>query len=158
MYTLRIKVVNEVLNCYYQPSINRPAYEGDSGIDLYCPVNYEIPCNTTYLLDLGIQCEMIDNRTGQNVSYYLYPRSSISKKNLILHNSIGIIDAMYRGNIKAPLRCISNAMRTDWAEAISIGERYVQICAPNLAPINIEIVTSLSTTERGDKGFGSSGK
>lgn len=159
MYLLRIKVLSEVIREFYEKAT--VAYEGDSGIDLYCPEIHEIPQNTTYLLDLQIQCEMIESDTGKLVSYYLYPRSSLSKKHLIMHNSVGIIDSMYRGNLKVPLRCLPFVPTNEYdpnVEHILFGERYVQICAPNLGPIKIELVNELSKTIRGDKGFGSSGK
>ena len=88
----------------------------------------------------------------KNSSYYLYPRSSISKTGLMLANSTGIIDAGYRGNIIA-------AFYNNNKEPYTIKPltRLVQICAPNLENINIKIVDSLSDTIRGENGFGSTG-
>jgi dUTP pyrophosphatase len=88
----------------------------------------------------------------------LYPRSSISKTNLRLANSVGIIDAGYRGHIMAVFDINNN-------NNIYVGkayERYVQICAPGLIPITVEIVNSIEElgekTERGEGGFGSTGQ
>ena len=77
----------------------------DSGFDLYCDDNYTItgdkPC---HFIDLKINCAMMNTTTGRYVGYYLYPRSSFSKKRLIMGNHTGIIDSGYRGNIKGAVR------------------------------------------------------
>ena len=61
-------------------------HDGDSGIDLYCPETITIMPGTLHKIDMKIQCEMISD--DKNVSYYLYPRSSI-KINTILGLSSG---------------------------------------------------------------------
>lgn len=94
-----------------------------------------------------------------NTGYYMYPRSSISKTRLRLANSVGIIDAGYRGHIMAMLDVIGN---TDTDYEGKAYERYIQICAPGLIPITVEIVDKIESlgekTERGQGGFGSTGK
>ena len=109
--TLRIKPTNEIAREFY--SNHKQYHEGDSGLDLYILEDVEISLGETKFIDLGIQCEMIENSlyhirdssvTTKNVSYYLYPRSSFSKYPLILGNHTGIIDAKYRGNIKAAVK------------------------------------------------------
>ena len=154
MYILKIKVLDPTLIEKYQSA--KVAYDGDCGIDLYCPDTVTIPVNSTHLLDLKIQCEMIDSETMKNVSYYLYPRSSIYKSNFMMHNSVGIIDSKYRGNIKVPLRCCYNDSNNT-SETTAIGKCYVQICGPTLGEISVELVNELSSTVRGERGFGSSG-
>jgi dUTP pyrophosphatase len=81
-----------------------------------------------------------------NVSYYLYPRSSISSTSMILKNSVGIIDAGYRGNLKAKVSSEQVAEK---------GSRYFQICAPDLKPIRVKVVDELTSTTRNTGGFGS---
>ena len=85
----------------------------------------------------------------------MYPRSSISKTQLRLANSTGIIDAGYRGNLMAMFDVEESHTGTKF-------DRYIQICAPSLVPIIVEIVDSLEDlgeeTERGTGGFGSTGK
>lgn len=88
-----------------------------------------------------------------NVSYKLYPRSSICNTPLILSNSTGIIDAGYRGEIGV---CFDNIYETDFT--FKKGDRIAQICLPILKPFNIEVVDKLSTSSRGKGGFGSTGK
>ena len=113
MKLLLIKPLNEkALNYYESHSSYHP---GDSGIDLFVLEDVVISPGETKLIDLGIQCEMLDlsdyplpyKPGSRNCSYYLYPRSSISTKTpLVLANSTGIIDAGYRGNIMAAVKYV----------------------------------------------------
>ena len=126
---------------------------GDSGLDLFCPEDIIIGPGETMKIDLQIQCEALhDNIENNNVSYYLYPRSSIIKTPLRLANSIGIIDAGYRGNIIA---CVDNIKNYEFK--IEKGSRLFQICGPALEPIEIRVVNELSNSQRGSGGFGSTG-
>lgn len=87
-----------------------------------------------------------------NCSYYLYPRSSISKTPLRMSNSTGIIDAGYRGEIIAK---VDNLSSEDYT--LKRGARLFQICDASLDPIELDIVDALSDTTRGIGGFGSTG-
>ena len=108
--------------------------------------------NSTKLIDLGIKCEAFDD-DGNPLSYYLRARSSISKTPMRLANAVGVIDSGYRGNIKAAL---DNIRDEDYT--IKKGSRLVQICSPTLSPITVCIVDKVSETDRGEGGFGSTGK
>ena len=100
--------------------------------------------------------------------FYLYPRSSISKTRMRLANSVGIIDAGYRGDLIAAVDTIGLFGSTDiwhvWKETLSPikkYDRYFQVCAPDLSPFLVHIVEreeELSPpTTRGHGGFGSTG-
>ena len=86
----------------------------------------------------------------------MYPRSSISKSNIRLANNVGIIDAGYRGHLMGMFDVI-------YVDETNINklDRHIQICAPGLVPIIVEIVNSKEDlgekTARGDGGFGSTG-
>lgn len=128
-------------------------HDGDAGIDLMTPVEKACSSFNTETINFEIRCEMVD-RENKNVSYFLYPRSSISKTPLMMANSVGIIDAGYRGNIMAKVR----NMEPDTLYRILTHEKLFQICAPDLKPVRVEIVESLSETSRGEGGFGSTNK
>ena len=150
-YLLRIKVVSndERIKDFY---CNFHSHHiGDSGIDLIYYTDIMTKQFKVATLDFGIQCEMIDMETREFVSYYLVPRSSISKTPYQLANSIGIIDAGYRGNLMAKVRCFED-------NGILQAGSYFQIIAPDLKPIKINIVNELSSTTRNDGGFGSTDK
>lgn len=135
-----------------------------SGLDIIMPENITIPAKSYgFKIKLGIACEPIKiyNMDGNNepgyktarCGYYLYPRSSLSKTPLRLANSVGIIDSSYRGEIMA---AVDNISEEDFE--IKQGERLFQLCSPTLEPINFIIADELTETDRGEGGFGSTGK
>jgi dUTP pyrophosphatase len=120
-------------------------------------------------LDLQVCCSArmyLDSGKNFNTGYYMYPRSSLSKTQLRLANSVGIIDAGYRGHLMGMFDvvnidpCKKNDMEADYCG--NVYDRYLQICAPGLVPIIVEIVNSKQDlgdeTERGEGGFGSTGR
>ena len=91
---------------------------------------------------------------GEACGYYLYPRSSTGTKTpLRLANSVGIIDAGYRGEIKG----IVDNLDKGQDYCIRAGTRLFQLCSPVLGPISFEMANTLSETARGEGGFGSTG-
>ena len=151
MIDLRIKILDDDSNLYPFYNDWDPNHDGDSGLDLYCPDQIIIKSGETHLIKMGIACEMTDEYLP--ISYMLVPRSSISKTPLRMANSIGIIDAGYRGEIMA---AVDN--RGDKDYMIVPGQRLFQIVHPTLCPFNVGVVDKLSETDRGDGGFGSTGK
>jgi len=157
---LMIKPLNDYLKEKYS---NHSTYNNeDSGIDLFCPNTITIEPGETKKIDLEIQCELHgyypDVNTNHfnlvNLPYYLYPRSSMgSNTPLRLANSVGIIDAGYRGNICAVVDNIKN-----YSYTINEGDRLFQICASDLMPLEFNVVNELSSSGRGVNGFGSSGR
>jgi len=141
----------------------------DSGVDMFCNEEVSLSPGDTKLIGLGVKCKMIQTDTNQSVGYYLYSRSSICKTPLRLANSVGIIDADYRGEIKAPFTNTPNIANyindfsigedaiTKYTFNIKKGSRYTQICSPDLSPFSIKFVESLDMTTRGSGGFGSTG-
>ena len=129
------------------------AYIGDAGIDLFVTKDETVHQGAIgYKIALDIACELIDSRTNENYSYYLYPRSSIVKTPLRLANSVGIIDSKYRHMIIASVDNISEA-----PFRLEKGMRLFQLCTPDLRSVRAVIVDQLSESSRGS-GFGSSGK
>lgn len=135
----------------------------DAGFDLFCPEKKDIHYNKRNMIDLQIKCAMYKNINCINgpvkryIGYYMYPRSSISKTCIRLANSIGIIDSGYRGNICA---AVDNINDHEVATTLK-HQRYFQICSPTLEPLIVELVDSVDlfeSTNRGEGGFGSTGK
>jgi len=83
------------------------------------------------------------------------PRSGISKTNWVLANSIGIIDADYRGEWKAVFRCLGEM--TDGPFPFGIGDRCAQIYFEEVQDAEFIETDELSDTTRGTGGFGSTG-
>ena len=82
--------------------------------------------------------------------YLLMARSSISKTPLRLSNSVGLIDAGYRGEIMAAVDNIK-----DFSFSLEKGQRLFQLVSMNGDAIHFELVDTLSKTSRGEGGFGS---
>lgn len=133
--------------------LNNP-YTVDAGFDLISPET-EIICTRGEVnkVNFQIKCmaKTVLNNRAFNTGYYLYPRSSVIKTPLRLANSVGIIDAGYRGNIIGAFDCFSDIY------SIQPFTRIAQICSPNMLPIVVELVDALDETERGEGGFGSTG-
>lgn len=149
MIHLKVKILEGGIKSHYNDWDS--IHDGDAGVDLYCPDQLIIEPGETHLIKMGIACEMNDDYLP--TSYMLVPRSSISKTPLRMSNSIGIIDAGYRGEIMA---AVDNIGKEDYM--VTPGQRLFQIVHPTLYPINVSVVDELSDTERGDGGFGSTGK
>ena len=147
--------VSDFYNLYKE---HKQPYEGDAGLDLFIPEEIIIEpnaCGAT--IDLKIQCEaFVDESKEKNCWYYLMPRSSISKTPLRMSNSIGVIDAGYRGNLIAKVDNMK-----DEPFIIKAGTKLFQIvpaiATPDNMRIKFELVNKLSETSRGNQGFGSSG-
>ncbi len=143
---LLIKTLNAKANKFY--SNHGHFHKGDAGLDLYVLEDITFKSGETKLIKLGISCEPVNG-----VAYFLFPRSSISKTPLRLSNSIGLIDAGYRGEIMASCDNIK-----DITFIAKEGDRLFQIVAANCSPISYELVDELTETTRGTGGFGSTGK
>jgi dUTP pyrophosphatase len=132
------------------PNAVIPTYskEGDAGMDL---VATKILSDTTFDITYGIDLAM---EIPNGFVGLVFPRSSIRKYDLILSNSVGVIDSGYRGEIQATFK------KTNGLDSISynIGDRIAQIMIIPHPPIEFDEVDELSDTQRGEGGFGSTGK
>jgi len=151
----------------HNDKINKSQFP-DSGFDLLMPfinfIHFEKNniSDITYKLPQGVKCAMYNVKEDHYVGYYLYPRSSIIRTSLRLANSVGIIDAGYRGEIIAVVDNIdkSRDLKAVIGEYARQNERLFQICAPDLSAFYVKIVEieeELGITERGSGGFGSTG-
>lgn len=164
MYYVLFLVADSIPEWYESRIIQHNAKQGDpyadSGFDLASPINLSLDAGTFFLdfkvkaamykSDTPIDLNNIDMETYTPSAYYLYPRSSISKTPFRLANSVGIIDRGYRGNIGAFFDCKQGQIET--------GQRLVQLCSPTLDPFHVVLTNSLTFTDRGANGFGSTGK
>ena len=125
----------------------------DSGFDLFVPTTITIPPGKIIIIDMNVRCAVYQGEQLKPSPYYLYPRSSVSKRGIILANSVGIIDSGYRGNLKAGFYNTNDEPIT-----IKAGDRIVQICMPSLSTsYSYHLVQQLDETERGEGGLGSTG-
>jgi dUTP pyrophosphatase len=127
-----------------------PTYskDGDAGMDLTIT---EVISNTTFdvTYGFGIAMEIPMGYVG-----LVFPRSSVRNMDLNLSNCVGVIDSGYRGEIQATFK------KTQGLDSIKykVGERGAQIIIMPYPKIKFVEVNELSSTDRGDGGFGSTGK
>ena len=135
------------------PNAVIPSYakSGDAGMDLVATtIISETLGSITY--GLGIALEIPEGFVG-----LVFPRSSIRKTNLQLSNSVGVIDSGYRGELQATFNKIQGIDNVE-RENYKVGDRVCQIIIIPYPPIEFNEVSELSNTERGEGGFGSTGK
>ena len=149
----------------------RHLMKGDSGFDLYLPRDVEIQPGKIEMIDMNVKIalfkdiqEVWGNDTGAGAEvlkpwliqspYYLYARSSVIKRGIMMVNGVGIIDKGYRGTLKAGFY-----NTTDEVVRIGFGERIVQVCCPDLCPyFDVELAHKMDDTRRGTGGIGSTGR
>ena len=126
-----------------------PAYakEGDAAMDLTAVSEEWNEDNTVGTYDTGLAMEIPKGFVG-----LLFPRSSVFKTTLALANSVGVIDSGYRGPIKFKFRYLEEG------NVYEVGERVGQIMIMPVWVINFKEVDELSDSDRGEGGFGSTGK
>jgi dUTP pyrophosphatase len=124
------------------------AKDGDAGMDL---VATRIISNTTFDVSYGTDLAM---EIPKGFVGLVFPRSSVRKYELALSNSVGVIDSGYRGELQATFK------KTNGLDSLAykVGDRIAQIMIIPHPPIEFKEVDDLSDTERGDGGFGSTGK
>lgn len=115
-----------------------------------------------YMPEAGRVCELFPTTVGLGFCTevpvghvaLLLPRSGIGCRfGLELLNTVGVIDADYRGEWRAVIKT-KCSIPYSWLA----GERVLQFMIVPVAEVTLELVDTLSTTERGEGGFGSSGK
>ena len=125
-----------------------PSYakDGDAGMDLRA-IRFQRDSDGNYVYYTGLAFEIPEGYVG-----LLFPRSSISKTSHFLRNSVGVVDSGYRGEIMFKFGYGSNV------KTYMVGERVGQLIIMPHPSIEFEEVDSLSDTERGEDGFGSTGQ
>lgn len=126
------------------------AHEGDAGMDLYSIQDAIIEPLSWKLIPTGLACELPQGTEGQVRS-----KSGIALKNgVFVLNTPGTIDENYRGEIGV----ILYNLNTKTPYEIKKGQKIAQYVINQVEYVEtIEITEELSSTARGDGGFGSSG-
>ena len=125
---------------------------GSAGLDLCACIDEPITlnCGDTAVIPTGIAIALPSADYGA----FVFPRSGIAVKHGIgLLNSVGVIDSDYRGEIMVG---VINQKRD--AYTIEPGERIAQMVIMPVSMMPVEEVTQLNETDRGEGGFGSTGK
>lgn len=123
---------------------------GDAGADL---VATTITYTDSYIeYGTGIAIELPPGFAG-----LIFPRSSLSNYDLILTNHVGLLDSNYRGEIKFRFKATDPFPRVN-PTLYKIGDRIGQLVVQQVPAVQFVEVEELSETNRGENGYGSSGK
>lgn len=147
--------------------IPKYAKEGDAGLDLTATSMYfDEYGNICY--GTGLAFEIPQGYVG-----LIFPRSSICKEQLLLSNAVGVIDSGYRGEVSFKFKpsmaldnhqCVKTDAEKMWSIAVrqndvyKVGDRIGQMIIMPYPSIEFEEVEELNETDRGDGGYGSTGK
>ena len=121
------------------------AKPGDAGLDLTAVDIFADLGYLTYKTGLAVQIP--DGHVG-----LLFPRSSIYKTGQMLSNCVGVIDSGYRGEI------MMKFTPSPYGNDYQIGDRIGQLMILPYPQVKFEEVESLDSSERGEGGYGSTGK
>ena len=139
---IKVKRLNELA------MLPTKAHATDAGFDLYATSKiYDNDGNVVY--GCGLAFEIPEGYMG-----LIFPRSSNANKSLLLSNSVGVIDAGYRGEVTAKFKRLCPISQGEYA----IGERFAQLIVMPIPAVEFEEAEELSESERGVGGYGSSGK
>ncbi len=130
-------------------------YQRNSGFDLFCNPADADTDYSPYAVLVGQGCRAVATDLSHNLAFWLAPRSSISRTPFRLANSLGLIDATYRGTIKAAFHRSQNNDPLP-----EHGQRLCQLAAGDLIPWSRVIIVDVlpgPETVRGEGGFGSTG-
>lgn len=130
-----------------------PTYGSDfsAGADLYACLDEDltIKAGETVLVKTGLALEIPEGYGG-----FIYARSGLaSKRGLAPANKVGVVDSDYRGEVMVALH---NHSSID--QVIMKNERVAQLVIAPFLKAEFELVPELSDTQRGEGGFGSTGR
>lgn len=129
------------------------AYNDDFCYDLTA-ISVEEIAPKVYKYHTGLAFQITDGESMEyNYSIDLRPRSSVCKTGMVLSNSIGTVDKGYTGEVTAVYYHVIDSL-----PIYKVGDRIAQIKIGMTPKVNFVEVKELSETERGQGGYGSSGR
>jgi dUTP pyrophosphatase len=148
------KVQLKILDSRLGNEIPLPEYatEGSAGLDLRACLDETLVLEPgeTILIPTGLAIHIADHHTAA----VLLPRSGLGHKHgIVLGNLVGLIDSDYQGQV-----FVSCWNRSKVAFTINIGERIAQMVFVPIIQVEFEQVTEFNESDRGEGGFGHTGK
>lgn len=122
------------------------AHDTDAGADLRAPIGALLPASGSCVIDTGVHIQLPHGYVG-----LLKSKSGLNVRHGI--TSEGVIDEGYTGAIKVKLY-----NHSDYPRAFSRGDKITQLVIVPCAYVGFELADDLEDSERGDGGFGSTGK
>lgn len=125
------------------------AHATDAGMDMVA-TSRDFDGNGNVVYGTGIAVEIPQGYVG-----LVFPRSSVSRQDMVLSNSVGVIDSGYRGEITFKFKTVGSKMYPDMYH---VGDRIGQLIILPYPDILWDEVDELEDSDRGDGGYGSTGK
>lgn len=122
------------------------AHSTDAGFDLYTPDYVFIPAKGSAVIDTGVHIELPSGTVGM-----LKSKSGLNVKHSLIGE--GVIDEGYTGSIMVKLYNLGDEDVT-----LDKGNKIIQLVILPCVLTSLDVVDELSETERGNNGFGSTGK
>ena len=134
----------------------RKAHASDAGFDLVA-VSRTVDDDGAVVYWTGLAFEIPEGYVG-----LVFPRSSIARKDLVLSNCVGVIDAGYRGEVMAKFKPVARQYQHGCGmvtenEQYAVGDRIAQLIVMKLPEVELVESEELSESDRGTGGYGSSG-
>ncbi len=143
----------------------KKAHPTDAGFDLYA-TSRKIDADGNLVYGTGLAFEIPEGYAG-----FIFPRSSNAKKDILLTNSVGVLDSHYRGEVTMKFKpssaivpeprgyedayiVISNMQLRHY----DIGDRIGQLVVMPVPEVELEFADELTETDRGTGGYGSTGR
>ncbi|WP_372740424.1 dUTP diphosphatase [Neptunomonas sp.] len=150
MKKIQVKILDDRIGqAFPLPNYATP---GSAGLDLRACLNEALSLSPgqTELIPTGMAIHIED----PSLCAMILPRSGLGHKHgIVLGNLVGLIDSDYQGQL-----FVSCWNRGDTAFTVEPGERIAQLVLVPVVQADFEIVDTFTDTERGDGGFGSSGR
>jgi len=147
---VQVKILDERIGAEFP--LPTYATSGSAGIDLQACLDQDmiIAPGETQLIPTGIAIHLGD----PGWAAMLLPRSGLGHKHgIVLGNLVGLIDSDYQGQVY-----VSCWNRSDTAFTVLVGERIAQMIFVPVVQAELEVVDTFEASERGDGGFGHSGR
>ncbi len=148
------KIELKILDPRIGDEIPLPEYAtpGSAGMDLRACLDAPLTLNPgqTELIPTGIAIHIAD----PGLAAVILPRSGLGHKHgIVLGNLVGLIDSDYQGQL-----FVSTWNRGETPFTIEVGERIAQLVVVPVVHARFEVVAEFEQSERGEGGFGSSGR
>ena len=145
-----MQVKTKIINKEIETPVLKYSKQGDAGIDLTATSKwYDEQGNVCYGTNRAFEIP-------QGYVGLLFPRSSNANKDLLLSNSVGVLDSGYRGDVMFKFKY--NSSLEDRMKSYQVGDRIGQLIIIPYPTIEFVESEELSESERGSGGYGSTGK
>lgn len=138
--------IKVLLNPFKKGIMPTKAHKDDAGFDLYAPRSFAVFAHESAVIDLGVHFQIPQGHVG-----FIKSKSGLNVNSSLTCE--GVIDSGYTGSVRA--KVYNNSDKDYFFDR---GDKVTQIVFLPIPEVKLEEVDTLEDTERGDNGFGSTGR